>query len=145
MKKLTTFDRSNVKLHIYEPKVFVQSNKGMVVTTVKYLLVVPEVIQRLFNTLYNDERKWGQFISGTATGTAKCAEGDTFSEEVGKKISRAKAETNAYRNAAKSVNKRFVDLMDVFNTFGVQVDEFVSFKTQKVISHNNRYIDQLAR
>lgn len=145
MKKNVTFDRSNVKLHTGTPKVFVQEDKRMVVTVIDYQLVVPEIIQRLFNEIYTDPGKWDQDISGTATGIAICAEGDTFDIEKGKKISRAKAETNAYRNAAKSLNKRFLDLMDIFNTFGGMVDEFVSIKFPKAHKHNVSYINKLAQ
>lgn len=145
MKKNVTFDRSNVKLHTGTPKVFVQEDKRMVVTVIDYQLVVPEIIQRLFNEIYTDPEKWDQDISGTATGIAICAEGDTFDLEKGKKISRAKAETNAYRNAAKSLNKRFLDLMDIFGTFSDMVNEFVTIKTPKAHNHNVSYIDSLAQ
>ena len=144
MTKNIAFDRSNIKLHIHSPKVFVQADKKKVVTVLDYEVIVPQVVRRLFEAIYEDPDYYTADIRGTVTGIAVCSDEDTFDEEKGRKISWTRAETHAYQNAAQRLNKRLVDLMDVFNDFGLLAEEFIAYKSQKAINHNNRHIHRLA-
>jgi hypothetical protein len=73
----------------------------------------------------------------TAVATAKTLPGDVFDQHKGEQISRAKAESMAY----KRVSNFFVRLHNWYaeNIASPMVD-FVE-KSLEVISHNNKYIE----
>ena len=148
MKKFTKFKRISLKLRTYAPKTYVDEKKNLVVTVIDYQAILPRPITNIMEGLYfygwiDGKRMTGGDVTGTARGYATVAPGDTFDVEKGKRISRAKAERNAYLNAVKSLRKRLADLQDVLGEFYSQIREF-DRKANGVAEHNERYIDRIA-
>lgn len=71
----------------------------------------------------------------TGVGVATCSENDAFDLEIGKRVARAKAESSAYRQINKRINKALKQIEDLSVEF--------NDKTFAVEDHNWDYIDSI--
>lgn len=133
-------ERPNFKLLIKNKKTVVHKENNRVVTTVEWELVTPEV----FNNLR------GNFIAGawlgmhgTCKGVAVCNTDDEFDVKKGTKISIAKAESNAYRNAAVRADNFLEHLTEIVSNLSEMSNSFVG-KTAKIMEHNAEYVHRVS-
>lgn len=71
-------------------------------------------------------------------GVSKLDPRDEFDENIGKKVARAKAESKAYEYASQNMYKAFTKFID---ELGNAANNFFK-KTESVIEHNLRYLEQ---
>lgn len=137
---MTTFFERNVKLRIDPLQVIIEGAKC--VTIVEWTLMLPNGIKDLLEAV-NPKYKYDIVISGTSTGVTVCHPDDVFSEETGRKISLAKAESKAYNAARRLLLK---ELMKVYSLINATTKEAVrfDFKTSSVIEHNEGYIRRIS-
>ena len=112
------------------------SRKGnKVVCVLTYRICVPE-----YSDTYGS---YGYFIVGNsrmkAIGAAVCGKDDIFDFEKGKKIAKARAETEAYKRATELLKDK------VFNLAHAYVNMFTDFyaKNMNVRNHNKEYVKKL--
>lgn len=122
--------RNEIKIRFEEPEYEVNSEKGTVECFLRYEVLYPEFTQRI---LFNGEK-----IYFYTRGTAKVSSGDVFDENVGKKISLAKAEKKAYTKIRKRLIKQLLN--KVFYAVDV-ANDFID-KAYEVIDHNDKYLEQ---
>ena len=122
--------RNEIKLSFKEPKYEINKEKGTVECYLRYEVLYPKSLQGIFF--------WAEKIYFYAHSVAKVNYGDVFDENVGKKISLAKAEKKAYKKISnrisKQINQKVVKAIII-------AKEFVS-KANKVSNHNNKYFEQ---
>ena len=121
--------RNEIKISFEEPKYEVNPEKGTVKCFLRYEVLYPELLRGTFFL--------GEKIYLYVHGVAKVKEGDVFNENIGKKISLAKAEKKAY---AKVRNRLIKCMNKTANAFDVAVP-FVD-KAYEVINHNDKYLEQ---
>ena len=128
----------NFKLSFDDPKFFVNEKKGIVTCVMHcYLKGTDWALVDMANRVIGD--KDNPISHGfTVTATANTDPQDTFDVEIGKKVSRAKAESMAYSFMSKSLT-RIVEKYCCELAEGTT--EFIG-KAIGVIEHNNRYISQ---
>ena len=126
------FNRSDIKISFNNDgtRFYVNEEKGTVVCSVEAYLLVPT--------------NWDScvVIPGahfTEKGIAKCAPGDTFDVERGKRIALARAENNAYIDAMNY-------LTDYYDKLSVMLQAITAFgdKAYRCCAHNEDYIDSLS-
>ena len=81
-------------------------------------------------------------ICGTAKGVAICSPDDNFNADIGTQIACARAESNAYTNAAKRLSKRLNYLRKTTFDLDMICADF-ELKRRKIVIHNKEYIDEL--
>ena len=122
--------RNEIKISFEEPEYEVNPEKGTVECLLRYEVLYPDFLYRIF--FYSEK------IYFYAHGTAKVNSGDVFDENIGKKISLAKAEKKAYKKIAniiyKRVNQKVVKAVRIASDF--------VYKANKVSNHNNKYLEQ---
>ena len=121
--------RNEIKIRFAEPKYEVKPEKGTVECFLRYEVLYPELLQGMFFL--------GEKVCFWANGVAKVNSGDIFDENIGKKISLAKAEKKAYAKVKNRLIKRMNKIAD---TFGIAI-AFVD-KAYEVIDHNEKYLEQ---
>lgn len=122
--------RNEIKIRFEEPRYAVNSKKGTVDCMLKYYVFYPS---SLIGTFFDIED-----ICLYVKGTAKVSSGDVFDENVGKKISLAKAEKKAYTKIRKRLIKRMTNKID--NAIRI-ANNFIN-KAHDVIEHNGKYLEQ---
>lgn len=122
--------RNEIKIRFKEPKYEVKPEKGTVECFLKYEVLYPDFLQGIFF--------WAEKIYFYANGVAKVNDGDIFDENIGKKISLAKAEKKAYAKVRKRLIKQMIN--KVINAMDV-ADDFIN-KAYDVIEHNDKYLGQ---
>jgi hypothetical protein len=95
----------------------------------RYEVLYPEFLKGTFF--------YGEKVYFHTTGTAKVSSGDIFDDNVGKKISLAKAEKKAYAKIRKYLIKRWNKVVNTLNVVGGFID-----KAYEVIDHNDKYLEQ---
>lgn len=121
--------RNEIKIRFEEPEYEVKPEKGTVVCFLKYEVLYPDFLQGVFF--------YGEKIYFYANGTAKVNSEDIFDENIGKKISLAKAEKKAYAKIRKRLIKRMNKIADAFDITVAFAD-----KAYEVIDHNDKYLEQ---
>jgi hypothetical protein len=126
------FNRSDIKVSFINDKTrfYVNEKKGTVVCVVEAVVKTPinwDSCILVPNTFL------------TERGTAKCAPGDTFDVERGKRIALARAENNAYLAALKYIDKYMADIAFIVNAH----EEFTD-KAYRACAHNEDYIQSLS-
>ena len=121
--------RNEIKIRFAEPKYEVKPEKGTVECFLRYEVLYPELLQGIFFL--------GEKVCFWANGVAKVNSGDVFDENIGKKISLAKAEKKAYAKIRKRLIKRWGKVADTLNVVGGFID-----KAYDVIEHNSEYLEQ---
>lgn len=122
--------RNEIKIRFEEPKYEVNPEKGTVKCFLKYEVLYPELLKGMFFL--------GERNCFYANGFAKVNSGDIFDENIGKKISLAKAEKKAYKKVSniiyKRVNQRVVKAIKIAKDF--------IYKANRVSNHNDEYLEQ---
>lgn len=122
--------RNDIKISFEEPKYEVNPEKGTVECFLRYEVYYPELLRGLFFL--------GEKVCFYAHGTAKVNSGDIFDENIGKKISLAKAEKKAYKKISnriyKRVNQKIVKAIKIAKDF--------VYKANRVSEHNDQYLEQ---
>ena len=121
--------RNEIKIRFAEPKYEVNPKKGTVECFLRYEVLYPELLQGMFFL--------GEKVYFWANGVAKVNSGDVFDENIGKKISLAKAEKKAYAKVRNQLIKRMNKIADAFDVAVAFVD-----KAYEVIDHNDKYLEQ---
>lgn len=121
--------RNEIKLSFKEPKYEVNKEKGIVECFLRYEVLYPELLQGMFFL--------GEKVYFYANGVAKINGEDVFNENIGKKISLAKAEKKAYAKVKNRLIKRMNKIADAFDIAIAFVD-----KAYEVIDHNEKYLEQ---
>ena len=119
---LKNFKSNKPKITFYEETFKVYKEKGEVYCTLKC---------KMPDTLFNKENYY------TFKGSARVCKGDTFDEEVGKKIARTKAEQKAYL----AYRKQFLKLVDNLRQYAD-----IIFKEEdsicKILNHDIDYLNK---
>ena len=129
---MNNFDRQNIKLSVIDEPVY-YFNKNNVVAKVLTEVVGPSAFHNHFGSI---------FLIGK--GVAKCHPDDKYSIEKGKKIARARAESNAYKEAKKEILDRWNNLLDIIESLAPLKSEFLT-KADKCNQHNDEYIDRITK
>ena len=122
--------RHEIKISFEEPKYEVNLEKGTVECFLRYEVLYPELVKRMFFH--------GEKVYFYAHGIAKVNSGDVFDENIGKKISLAKAEKKAYKKVSdviyKRINQRVIKAIKIASDF--------VYKANRVSNHNDEYLEQ---
>lgn len=122
--------RNEVKIRFEEPHYEVKPEKGTVECFLRYEVLYPDFLYRIFF--------YGETVYFHTHGVAKVNSGDVFDENIGKKISLAKAEKKAYKKISnkiyKQVNQKIVKAIRIAKDF---ID-----KANRVSNHNDQYLEQ---
>lgn len=119
----------------------VKEGEKRVITKVDYRVRLPkELTDIVIDTGYPmNKLGWDGTMTGTCTGISVLADGDNWNEEKGKAISKARAEKNAYRQAASRVVKFYHRISAYLDAYAVLVDD-LGQRALEVITHNDEYI-----
>ena len=122
--------RNEIKIRFDEPLYEVKSEKGIVECFLEYEVLYPELVKEMFFH--------GENVYFYAHGIAKVNSGDVFDENIGKKISLAKAEKKAYKKISnkiyKQINQKVVKAIRIASDF--------VYKANRVSDHNDEYLEQ---
>ena len=122
--------RNEIKIRFEEPEYKVDLEKGTVECFLKYEVLYPELLQGMFFL--------GEKVYFWTHGVAKVNSDDIFDENIGKKISLAKAEKKAYKKISniiyKRVNQKIIKAVRMASNF--------VYKANRVSNHNDKYIEQ---
>lgn len=121
--------RNEIKIRFEEPEYEVNPEKGIVECFLRYEVLYPSFLQGIFF--------YGEKVYFYAHGTAKVNSGDIFDENIGKKISLAKAEKKAYTKVRKHLIKGMNKIADAFDIAVIFAD-----KAYDVVDHNDKYLEQ---
>lgn len=132
-------DRSKFKLHIINDSTVVDEKNRRVIHTIDWRLVFDNIFAGF---LGETSKHYDYEIKGRAKGVAICHPEDTFDPEIGKKMARAMAESNAYQNASRIMLKRLKAVRNVMKEFEDQSLDF-AFKSENITVHNREYMDEL--
>jgi hypothetical protein len=121
--------RNEIKIRFEEPEYEVKPEKGTVECFLRYEVLYPDFLQGIFF--------YGERIYFYANGVAKVNGEDIFDENIGKKISLAKAERKAYAKVRNQLIKRINKSANAFDAAVAFVD-----KAYDVIDHNDKYLEQ---
>ena len=121
--------RNEIKIRFEEPEYEVKPEKGTVECLLRYEILYPDFLYRIFF--------YGEKIYFCANGVAKVNGEDIFDENIGKKISLAKAERKAYAKVRNRLTKCMNKTADAFDVAVAFVD-----KAYEVIDHNDKYLEQ---
>ena len=127
------FNSAKIKIHFCGEKFSQKGNKVVCVLT--YFIHVPEY--------YDRNGSYGNFRVGEskmkAIGVAVCGKDDAFDFEKGKKIAKARAETEAYKRTTELLKNKVLNIANAY------VNMFTDFYTKNinVRSHNKEYIKNL--
>ena len=121
--------RNEIKIRFEEPEYEVNPEKGTVECLLRYEVLYPDFLYRIFF--------YGEKIYFYANGVAKVNGEDIFDENIGKKISLAKAEKKAYAKVRNRLIKSMNKTADAFDVTVAFVD-----KAYDVIDHNDKYLEQ---
>lgn len=130
---------SSFKLIIMQDSTVVDEKNRRVIHTIDWKLRVPRVFQDMLFDVRNDDE---YIITGRAKGVAVCHKEDQFDPEIGKKLARAMAESNAYLNASKRMQKYVKSVSSIVNAVSLQTTDFM-FKANEIRAHNCEYMKKL--
>lgn len=119
----------------------VREDGKRVITKVDYQVFLPkEVADMAVAAGYPYENvNWSGTLNGTCTGISVLSDGDRWDEAKGRAISKARAEKNAYRQAATRVVKLYRRISTHLDAYALLVDD-LSQRAGDVIAHNDAYI-----
>ena len=144
------YDGSKFKLRITNERYFVNEEKRTVTVKASIRMSVPEFI---WNKLMFDVipqgfipdccRVWDdQHKSIQMTATARCAPGDAFNVETGKKIALARLEACAYERFVGSLVKWNAEFREFTEWVNLMTRDF-TVKGVRAANHNRDYIDRI--
>ena len=122
--------RNEIKIRFEEPQYEVNPEKGTVECFLRYEVLYPDFLQGVFF--------YGEKIYFFSKAIAKVNEGDVFDENIGKKISLAKAEKKAYRKISNRIYKQIGQKV----VKAVKIASDFVYKAKRVSEHNDKYLEQ---
>lgn len=133
---MKNYDRNDFKLSFFkeDTEFYVNEKKKTVACTIVGLLNTPCEFH-----FRNDVPFVIESERFTATGVAKCSDGDVFDIERGKRIALAKAENKAYRKASRHL----FGLQKHLSFLSSGIDKFLS-KSFNQCSHNEEFIQTIS-
>lgn len=141
------FEGNKIKLSFKRPKFIKNGNK--ITCILKYKINVPSVFERGYRNggLLTSNTYHSQFYNVndtsehcfTATGVAMCRHGDTFNDNLGRKIAEARAESAAYAFATPLVKKYVQSTAE--SLLNMSYD--FAAKSDNVKRHNKEYVNDL--
>lgn len=123
---------NNVKIHFRNPEYIVDEANGVVICKLKFTCSVPDFVHYASRCAFHESPTCTEQI---AKSVVFAKNNDKFDVNIGKKVSLAKAENQAYsyvRNWAKTAQKELAMALDAIEDF--------KFKTEKVKKHNIEYM-----
>lgn len=139
-KHYINLDKTHIKLKITKESTIVDEKNHRVIHIIDWQLNSPDLVNTLFWSIRND----GLDLCGRAKGVAVCHPEDKFNPEIGKKLARAIAESNAYHNAAARIRKHLRQLNTVVNQISNIGVDFI-IKAKDIEIHNKEYQDSLIK
>lgn len=128
----------------------VKEENGLVITKVDYYVAIPRAVYDVAEALNIPNIRYMvtpkravPCIMGSCTGISVLNKEDKWDLEKGLAISKARAEANAYRQAANRINKiwrRTTSFNVAFTSLGADLYD----RADEVIRHNNSYVDSIA-
>lgn len=137
-KHYRSLNKTQIKLKILNESTIVDEKNHRVIHTIDWELDAPD----LMNWLFWEIRKDNSTLHGRAKGIAVCHREDKFNPEIGKKMARAIAESNAYHNAATRIRKYLYRLNKVVRQMSNIGADFI-IKASEINIHNKEYQDSL--
>lgn len=139
-KCYSSLDKTYIKLKIKRESTIVDEKNHRVIHIIDWELDTPDLV----NILFWGIRKGELDLCGKAKGIAVCHPEDKFNPEIGKKLARAIAESNAYHNAAARIRKHLRQLNKVVNQISNIGADFI-IKAKDIEIHNKEYQDSLIK
>lgn len=137
-KHYVNLDKAIIKLEIISESTIVDEKNRRVIHVVEWILRVPELMKSLLRVICKD----GYDLYGRAKGVAVCHPEDKFDIEIGKKMARAMAESNAYCNATRRISRRLRRLATISHQMSNMGIDFI-IKSNDIAIHNKEYQDSL--
>lgn len=131
----TFFNKHGIKTSVSNTKFAVNQKKGCVTCIMTYHFNNDSFIDDVMYAVVPDYWRNKDY---TVVGVAYLNDTDTFDEEIGKKIARAKAESQMYKQAGMLIDQTIVKVQEKFVEAGLS---FI-LKAGNVITHNDEYISQ---
>lgn len=128
-------ERENLKLSVKTMRFYANPHKRTVTCVANFELLAPNYITGQLMRYSFDSN---DFLDYSVKATAKVRPGDTWDEEIGFKIARAKAESMMYARVSRYLG-RFLDYQDKTD---IIVHDMI-YKAAGVLEHNERYINNL--
>ena len=138
-KHYMSINKTHIKLKIKNESTIVDEKNHRVIHIIDWALDAPDLMNNLCWMIRKDDRL---NFCGRAKGVAVCHPEDKFDPEIGKKMARAIAESNAYHNAATRIRKHLVQLNTIVNQLSNIGADFV-IKAKNIEIHNKEYQDSL--
>lgn len=135
-----SLDKTHIKLKIKNESTIVDEKNHRVIHIIDWMLDIPVLMSSLFWAI----RKDGLDLRGRAKGVAVCHPEDKFNPEIGRKLARAIAESNAYHNAATRIRKHLRPLNTIVNQISNIGADFI-IKAKDIEIHNKEYQDSLIK
>ncbi|MBP5595757.1 MAG: hypothetical protein J6Y02_10275 [Pseudobutyrivibrio sp.] len=135
-------NKTFIKLKISKESTIVDEKNNRVIHIINWELEIPGLMDDFFWNMIKDCNTYK--LCGRAKGVAVCHPEDKFNPEIGKKLARAIAESNAYHNAATRIRKHLRQLNIIFNQiFNIGLDFII--KADDIKIHNKKYQDSLIK
>ena len=134
-----SLNKTHIKLKIKNESTIVDEKNHTVIHIVDWALDAPDLMYNLFWMIRNDDKL---NFCGRAKGVAVCHPEDKFNPEIGKKMARAIAESNAYHNAATRIRKHLRQLNTIVNQISNIGTDFI-VKASDIELHNIEYLGSL--
>lgn len=139
-KYYTSLNKTHIKLKIKRESTIIDEKNRRVIHIIDWELDTPNLVNILFWSIRND----GSDLYGRAKGVTICLQDDKFNPEIGKKLARAIAESNAYHNAAARIRKHLRQLNTIVNQISNIGADFI-IKAKDIEVHNKEYQDSLIK
>ena len=140
MKKFYSgIDKTSFKLVIAKESTIVDEKNNRVIHMVDWSVTGPTIFEDFCYSMIPNNN-WQ--IKGRAKGVAVCQPEDKFDPEIGKKLARAMAESNAYHNASNILRKRMNRINKIVYDLEMMSIDF-KMKADEIKTHNREYQDSL--
>lgn len=124
--------RNNIKISFQQPKYIVDEANGVVICKLKFIADVPTIVLYASKCAIHESP---MHMTQTAKAVVFTKDNDTFDVNIGKKLSLAKAENQAYTYVKNLVNTTKNELCN-----GIAAIIDFENKTKKVREHNIAYM-----
>lgn len=124
--------RNNIKIKFQPPKYIIDEKNGVVICHLKFFAESPSCVNYASKCTYHTSPTCTE---QTTKAVVFAKNNDKFDVNIGKKVSLAKAENQAYsyvRNWAKTAQKELAMALDAIEDF--------EFKVERVKKHNIEYM-----
>ena len=140
MKKFySRIKKTSFKLVIAKESTIVDEKNNRVIHMVDWYVTGPTIFEDFCYSMISNNN-WQ--IKGRAKGVAICRPEDKFNPEIGKKLARAMAESNAYHNASNILRKRMSRINKIVYDIEMMSIDF-KMKADEIKTHNREYQDSL--